>query len=49
MRDLFETLDEKCECNAVIEAGQTNLIPVESTKIVCKCPVDIMKELGLIE
>ena len=49
MSYIFETLNEKCECNVVIEAGQTNLIPMESTKIVCKCPIGVLRDLGLME
>ncbi len=26
----------KCECEIVVEAGQTDFIPIETTKITCK-------------
>ena len=27
---------KKCECNIVVEAGQTDFIPMETTKLMCK-------------
>ncbi len=27
---------KKCKCKIVVEAGQTDLVPIETTKIVCE-------------